>query len=544
MSYRQNAMASPAPIPSTPGSSQRLRASGSSSMSKESAHQSPFVQNSHGHPQFNPQKLGTKMSGSSAASLKPPKAPEKPLMPYMRYSRKVWDEVKAANQELKLWEIGKIIGQMWRELPDADKQEFVEEYESEKSEYEKSLKSYHNSPAYQAFVAAKSKAQQGGDDKESSNDRGMSSKAAFNDRRIEIQPAEDEEDIDDGMSVKHVAHARYVRNHRLVHEIFSDIVVPDVRSVVTTARMQVLKRQVHSLTMHQKKLETELQQIEEKFESKKRKFVDSSSTFQEDLVRTCRKPIDEEAFQLLIEQQTELIKKEREREKERQAELQREREAAAAAAALAAENEPAAPSVDQSEASVAAADAAASAPVDAAENADKNETSTAVVSENEPTGAVAEPMETDDVPNQENQEKSVMQDLSTNENAGKVKLISDHTDVAKDSPTTDKVAEEEEEEDKKKDKVVEEMKSDSVAKELVKEEEPKVKPVENNPSPVDSSAAEKVAEKVAEPVIAPATEPVTAPVTEQVTAPAAEPIAATTEKTAIATQPSPEAKTN
>ena len=146
----------------------------------------------------------------------------------------------------------------------------------------------------------------------------------FLNRRIEIQPAEDEEDIDDGMSVKHVAHARYVRNHRLVHEIFSDVVVPDVRSVVTTARMQVLKRQVHSLTMHQKKLETELQQIEEKFDSKKRKFVESSSVFQDDLVRTCRKPIDEETFQSMVEQQTEIIKKERERERERQAELMRE----------------------------------------------------------------------------------------------------------------------------------------------------------------------------------------------------------------------------
>uniref|UniRef100_A0A8D9A3E6 SWI/SNF-related matrix-associated actin-dependent regulator of chromatin subfamily E member 1 n=1 Tax=Cacopsylla melanoneura TaxID=428564 RepID=A0A8D9A3E6_9HEMI len=306
--YKNIAMASPA------GATQRLKAPGSTGSGKDSSNQNPFVASPHGHPSFHPQKV-SKTTATDARGPKAPKPPEKPLMPYMRYSRKVWDQVKAQNLDLKLWEIGKIIGQMWRDLPEEQKTEYVEDYEQEKSEYEKALKAYHNSPQYLAYIAAKTKGKQAAQQAEERESQvpGFVGPGKNADRRIDIQPAEDEDEQEEGYSVKHVAYARYLRNHRLINEIFSDSVVPDVRSVVTTARMQVLKRQVQSLTMHQKKLEAELQQIEEKFETKKRKFVESSEQFQEELKKHCQRAVDEPTFQKLVDQQYELVSKERAR---------------------------------------------------------------------------------------------------------------------------------------------------------------------------------------------------------------------------------------
>ncbi|XP_077525395.1 brahma associated protein 111kD isoform X2 [Amblyomma americanum] len=331
--YRQAQMTA-----ATPPTPQRPRTQGATSNSSSpmpsSANASPFVPSPHGHPSFNPLKLGSRgVGGAESRVPKPPKPPDKPLMPYMRYSRKVWDQVKATNPDLKLWEIGKIIGQMWRELPDEAKQEYVDDYETEKMEYNEALKSYHSSPAYQAWVAAKVRAQQAAEEREAlERSPSVVSSSLMgsqkSDGKVSIQPAEDEDGIGSGsmsnsiyllevkglsdideFSVKHIAASRYMRNHRLINEIFSDAVVPDVRSVVTTARMSVLKRQVQSLTMHQEKLEAELQQIEEKFEAKKRKFLEASELFQADLKKRCGKTVDAETYQKMVERALEQLKK-------------------------------------------------------------------------------------------------------------------------------------------------------------------------------------------------------------------------------------------
>lgn len=63
--------------------------------------------------------------------------------------------MKNENPQLKLWEVGRIIGQMWRELPDEEKNIYIEEYEAEKQRYNDTLRQYHSSPAYQAWVVAK-----------------------------------------------------------------------------------------------------------------------------------------------------------------------------------------------------------------------------------------------------------------------------------------------------------------------------------------------------------------------------------------------------
>lgn len=241
-----------------------------------------YINSQYNHPAFNKLYLGPNISqngkslGAVSAVPKPPKPPEKPLMPYMRYSKKIWDDVKASKPDLKIWEVGKIIGKRWRDLSSTDKQLYNDEYEAEKAGYQDLMTSYYNSPAYQGYLQAKGRA-----DAIDAENRA----SERDDSIMSIEPADDGMgDTDEGFSVKHVSAARFQRNHRLMQNILLDTaIVPSSRGIVTQQRLEVLQAQVKSLQSHQKKLEIELHELEKNHDSTKHQWKESTKKFMNEM---------------------------------------------------------------------------------------------------------------------------------------------------------------------------------------------------------------------------------------------------------------------
>ena len=123
-----------------------------------------------------------------------------------------------------------------------------------------------------------------------------------------IEPAEDES-IEETASARQVAQARFNRNHRLLNDIFNEYTVADNRSIITSQRMEQLKKQVNSLELHQNKLKQELQLIEDKFEMKKKRILESSDEFQNEIDKLNKFKIDEEELKKFYTKHYEQLQK-------------------------------------------------------------------------------------------------------------------------------------------------------------------------------------------------------------------------------------------
>ncbi|KAI6195367.1 HMG box domain-containing protein [Aphelenchoides besseyi] len=232
----------------------------------------------------------------------PLKPPDRPLVPYMRFSRKMWSRVRAENPEVQLYEIGKIIGQMWREASDAEKAIHQQEYEHEKLEYDRNLKAYQAAVEHQQHQASRN------------INHGGAGAAKVNGGHYHvpptatIQPVDEEDPLE--LTRKRQSGHRYERNNRLMLELFTGACLPDTRTVVPQNRIDMLKKQANSLSTHQKKLNEELERLEENFQRRKRALEENSTKFNEGMkkLKDERPVFTEEKYREYVHQWMEYIR--------------------------------------------------------------------------------------------------------------------------------------------------------------------------------------------------------------------------------------------
>ncbi len=132
---------------------------------------------------------------------------------------------------------------------------------------------------------------------------------------------DNEEDPDEQFTVKHVAAARFQRNHRLMHEILSDAKLPDPGQLITETRLQTLQMQVKQLKSHKKNLCSEIENSQLRHQAKMRRIQDESAEFyagyRKLMTQTPR--ISESQFADMIVKAKQDIDREEEKRRERQA---------------------------------------------------------------------------------------------------------------------------------------------------------------------------------------------------------------------------------
>lgn len=133
-------------------------------------------------------------------------------------------------------------------------------------------------PKYNIFPQKSRAASLGGVKQNQRGTPGQDSKSRRKQRvdesKITVQSTEDEDG--DNFYSKHLAAARFQRNHRLINVLFSEVVVDTEQQ---PSDLNACKKRVKSLVDYHKKVEDEINEMNEKFNTKKLKIIDDSKKF-------------------------------------------------------------------------------------------------------------------------------------------------------------------------------------------------------------------------------------------------------------------------
>lgn len=101
-------------------------------------------------------------------------------------------------------------------------------------------------------------------------------KQRIEESKVTVQPSED--DDGDNFYSKHLAAARFQRNHRLINILFSDVVV-DLEQPSDNDKLNGCRKRVKSLTDYQKKIDDEIAELNDRFSAKRVKIIDDGQKF-------------------------------------------------------------------------------------------------------------------------------------------------------------------------------------------------------------------------------------------------------------------------
>uniref|UniRef100_A0A0K0ECJ0 HMG box domain-containing protein n=1 Tax=Strongyloides stercoralis TaxID=6248 RepID=A0A0K0ECJ0_STRER len=210
-------------------------------------------------------------------SIQPPKLPDKPILPESRFKRKNFGIIRSENPNISVWEVSDLLAKKWEEADDTEKMIYYQEYEREKMEYEKQMKNYYNSSAFQQYSMNRQKVKSQFERSLLPNVGNQRKFDAAANGGIVVQALEEDNPRD--LNIKKLTAIRYSRNQLLMAEVFAPNCLADVRHIVTKARLELFKKQETALRQAISENENEILKMQENLESKKRQIAQNREEF-------------------------------------------------------------------------------------------------------------------------------------------------------------------------------------------------------------------------------------------------------------------------